>query len=133
MNNIQDPKYNRLVRLKNFLNYEISTSILLILWFLQGVGYFLMVLSALALIPLIIKVLLEQKKVAWLFSLLILVLLAVVINFTEFKNSVVLMIIKILPVVGFYFFCFALKWVIGDWIEEERAKNFRKIKQNSSI
>jgi len=127
----EDPKYRRLVKLKSYLNYEISTSVLLILWFAQGIGYFLMVLAAVVLIPLILKVLMEQKKTAWLVSLLILVILAVVINFTEFKNPVVLMIIKILPVVGFYFYCFALKWSIGDWMEDEKAKSQRrKIRDN---
>ncbi|RJP70683.1 MAG: hypothetical protein C4539_06070 [Ignavibacteriales bacterium] len=126
-----DPKYSRLIRLKNYLSYEISSSVLLILWFMQGIGYFLMVLGALALIPLIIKVLTENKKTAWLVSLLILVVLAVVLNFIQFKNPVVAMIVIILPVIGFYFYCFALKWSIGDWIEDEKAKSQRrKIRDN---
>jgi hypothetical protein len=131
--NIEDLKYHRLVKLKNYLNYEISSSVLLILWFVQGIGYFLMVLAALALIPLILKVLLENRKVAWLVSLIILFILAVVTNFAEFKNPVVSMIIKILPIVGFYFYCFALKWSIGDWIEDFRAKSERKQSKILSI
>jgi surface polysaccharide O-acyltransferase-like enzyme len=131
--NIEDLKYHRLVKLKNYLNYEISSSVLLILWFVQGIGYFLMILGAVALLPLIIKVLQEQKKTAWLVSLFVLVILAIAFNFPEFKNPVISMIIKILPIVGFYFYCFALKWSIGDWIEDFRAKSERKQSKILSI
>lgn len=131
MTEFSDSKYNRLLSLKNYLNYEISTSVLLILWFMQGIGYFLMIFGALALLPLIIKVLAEQKKTAWLVSLFILVVLAVVLNFIQFKNPVVAMIVIILPIIGFYFYCFALKWSIGDWMEDEKAKSQRrKIRDN---
>ncbi len=133
METIEDPKYFRLVRLKSYLNYEISSSVLLILWFMQGIGYFLMILGALALIPLIIKVLTEHKKTAWLVSLFILAVLAVVLNFIQFKNPVVAMIVIILPIIGFYFYCFALKWSIGDWIEEYRARSIRKQNKIPSI
>jgi len=131
MTEFSDSKYNRLLSLKNYLNYEISTSVLLILWFMQGIGYFLMIFGALALLPLIIKVLAEQKKTAWLVSLFILVVLAVVLNFIQFNNPIVAMIVIILPLIGFYFYCFALKWSIGDWIEDEKAKSQRrKIRDN---
>ncbi len=128
MISIENPKYRRLVRLKSYLNYEISSSVLLILWFVQGIGFYLMILAALVLLPLMIKVLFEQKKTGWLIFLSIIVLGSILLKFLWFTNPVVMMIITILPLIVFYFYCFALKWSIGDWIEDERARNSRKIK-----
>lgn len=128
MISIENPKYRRLVRLKSYLNYEISSSVLLILWFVQGIGFYLMILAALVLLPLMIKVLFEQKKTGWLIFLSIIVLGSILLRLLRFTNPVVMMIITILPLIVFYFYCFALKWSIGDWIEDERARNSRKIK-----
>jgi hypothetical protein len=115
---IQTPKYRRLLRLRHLLNYELSTSALFILWFLGTFIILPMAVSAIVFTTYMLRVLFSEKRVGWIifFFILIIIPLAVTIFFLSNYSYQVYLFYIIL--IFFYFYCFVLKFVVPDWIEE---------------
>lgn len=108
--------YN-LDRLQQWLNYELSISVLFIISWFWGIAIFLMIIAALIFTPLLIKVLLEEKKYGWMITFFILVIIPTIGLLVIDINTGYKFIAGLVVLALFYFYCFTLKLVIRDWKE----------------
>ena len=119
-----------LERLKKYLNYEVSSSILYFLSFMAMIFLFLALLAAIIFTPFMLRVLYKEKKKSWIVLFIVIVILPVIIFSilaVFFKFSVSLLLI---PIGLFYFFCFMLRFSVNGWIREsEFRKKYLKEKE----
>ncbi|MGE5353530.1 MAG: hypothetical protein ACM3S2_19985 [Ignavibacteriales bacterium] len=107
-------RYN-IERLQKYLNYELSSSFIVVLYFLTDLAMILMAIAALLFTPLLLKTLFEERKFGWITFFLIVVVIPAVLIFTWDINPQYKVILQAIPLALFYFYCFILKMVIGDW------------------
>jgi hypothetical protein len=102
-------------RLQKYLNYELSSSFIIVLYFLTDLAVILMAIAAILFTPLLLKTLFEERKFGWITFFLIFVVVPVVLLFTLNINPQYKLILQAIPVALFYIYCFILKMAIGDW------------------
>ena len=110
----------RLNKLYQFLNYEIKSSFLiLLLWiplmFLLVIG--LLILAAILFTPFMLFVLYKEERIGWIVTFVLSVIFPLVLLVIFAKQLFFLFMIP------FYFYCFVLRMVVKDWIQEKNAKN----------
>jgi len=106
--------YN-LRKLSQWLNYELSTSTLLLLSWFGSITIILAAVTAILFAPFMLKVLFEERKFGWITAFFIIVVLPTgmifflnnAFNYQYILGGVVLVV--------FYFYCFVLKLAIKDW------------------
>jgi hypothetical protein len=114
---------NNLSRLKKYLNYEISSSVLFFLSFLAPIFMFFAVGAAIIFTPFMMYVLFKEKKTGWLISFIIIVILPIILLLilsVQFEFAAALLTI---PIVLFYFYCFLLRFAANEWVRELNFKN----------
>ena len=114
-----------LVKLKYYLNYELSSTLLFILWYSP---FTLIVVSILAIVfaPFMIYVLYKTGKKGWLIFFTIMIILPPV-SFVIFAGfNFYLMVLLYVELGLFYFYCVILRFVVNDWVEENSWKAVRK-------
>lgn len=104
-------------RLQKWLDYELSTSVLYVISWFWGIAIFLMTIAAFIFTPLLIKVLLEEKKYGWMITFFVLIIIPTIGLFIININSEYKTIAGLVILALFYFYCFTLKMVIKDWKE----------------
>ena len=109
----------RLDKLYQFLNYEIqSTFLILLLWipfmFLVVIG--LLILAAILFTPFMLFVLYKEERIGWIITFVLSVIFPLVLLVIFAKQLFFLFMIP------FYFYCFVLRMVVKDWIQEKNAK-----------
>jgi len=109
----------RLDKLYQFLNYEIqSTFLVLLLWipfmFLFVIGS--LILAAILFTPFMLFVLYKEERIGWIITFVLSVIFPLVLLVIFAKQLFFLFMIP------FYFYCFVLRMVVKDWIQEKNAK-----------
>ena len=127
---IVDPNYN-LGKLQKWLTIEMSGFILLILIYLPiapaiyKIVLVIYLIAALALLPLLLKVLLNEKKYGWIIFFLIFVIGSGLAASTYLSNadwmlhSSVVISSLLVSLMFFYFYCGLLKLAIPQWFHDE--------------
>ncbi|HSD63304.1 MAG TPA: hypothetical protein VLB50_05870 [Ignavibacteriaceae bacterium] len=107
-----------LVNLKKYLNYEISTFLLFALSFFSIIFIFLMAIAAIVFIPYVTYVLYRNDKRGWILTLLLVIILPTVLLIIFMQQAYTLFILLLIELAVFYFYCFTLRLVVNDWIQE---------------
>lgn len=102
-------------RLQQWLDFELSSSVMLVLSYFWSFTILLMALAAIIFTPFMIKVLWEERKHGWIIFFFFVVIVPIVLSFVfgfyaEYKS-----IAFLLSLAMFYFYCFILRLVVKDW------------------
>lgn len=106
--------YN-LSRLKQWLDYELSASTLLLLSWLWDFTIILAAVAALLFTPFMLKILFEEKKFGWIIAFAVIVVVPLIsvffidVFYYKFVFAGVILIL-------FYFYCGVLRFAVKDWI-----------------
>ncbi|MCX6151751.1 MAG: hypothetical protein NTX22_14605 [Ignavibacteriales bacterium] len=128
MINLQSSKYRNLQNLQRWLNYELSSSVLLFLWWFGSLAGFLMVAAAIIFTPFMLFVLYKERKFGWITTFILMISIPLSLNLITVKDPTFTFIKMLLPLASFYFYCFILRFSVNDWVSEERARNSWKNK-----
>ncbi len=107
-----------LQRLSRFLNYTLSTSFLYISSFFWSFVFTVAVIASIIFLPLMMYAFIKLRKKAWIISF---VLTVIVPSAAFIVLGYILGYLKaflFIPLAFFYFYCFILKNVINDRLEE---------------
>ena len=116
--------YN-LSKLHKWLDYELSGSTLLILSYFFTPAIILAVVAAIAFIPLLVKVLILERKYGWLLFLILLIGILPygmvgyfkTITWMTSMSGTMIALFSVLMV--FYFYCAILRLFLPRWYQEE--------------
>ena len=108
---------NNLGKLSKVLNYQLSTTLLFLLWYGGGLTLLAVTIAAVLFSPYMLYVLYLEKKTGWITFFVVLVLLPII-------GIILSPMIELLfvPLALVYFYYFLLKFVVRDWIQEKNAK-----------
>jgi uncharacterized membrane protein len=117
-----DQNYN-LTRLRKFLNYQVSSSLLYFLSFQVFVFIFIASAAALIFTPFMLYVLVTEKKYGWIVFFIIIVVVPIIVLLilswmVEFSRPLLFITLGL-----FYFYCFLLRFQVNDWSREAMARN----------
>lgn len=124
-------KIELLERLKQILDIEVTyppTLTALSLLFFQSsdntmpVATILIIASAKMAIPFIVYVLIKEKKLGWLVSLIVFIIIPSVVFYFIIKESVFSKYFLLIPFLIFYFYCLLLKYSVREWLLEAQAR-----------
>jgi hypothetical protein len=122
---IRISKNYHLSKLQKWLDYELSGTILLFLTYAFGLTIILALTAAIVFLPVLLKVLIKERKYGWLISFIFLVLGSGVMAYkflgqaTWMFNSTALTTAVFVSLVFFYFYCAILRLVIYRWYYDE--------------
>ena len=108
---------DNLSKLSKVLNYQLSTTVLLILMYAGGFTLLGITVAAIIFSPYMLYVLYLEKKNGWIIFFVVLVLLPII---TIILSSI--LVLLFIPLGLVYFYYFLLKFVVRDWIQEKNAK-----------
>ena len=113
-------------RLYRTLTYEGSTIVLIAGYRYIGYGILLMILTVTALLytPYLIKSLINLKKLNWIISFSIMIIVPVILMLFYFQNHLMKMIFFSIALLMFYLFCWILKFSVHSWIEKIEYTEF---------
>jgi len=116
--------YN-IAKLQKWLDYELSSSVLLVLWYFLGFGIlgtiFLAALfiAAILFIPLLLKVLWQERRIGWFIFFLIMVVGIPAAAYQMLEGISAGFIAPLIAIGSFYFYCATLKLTIPTWFHDE--------------
>ncbi|VAX18401.1 hypothetical protein MNBD_IGNAVI01-180 [hydrothermal vent metagenome] len=108
---------NNLSKLSKVLNYQLSTTLLFLLWYGGGLTLLAVTIAAILFSPYMLYVLYLEKKNGWITFFTILVLLPIIAIILSPMIELLF-----IPLALVYFYYFLLKFVVRDWIQEKNAK-----------
>lgn len=108
-----------LISLKKYLNYEISTFLLFAFSFFSIIFVFLMVAAAITFIPYVMYVLYRNDKRGWILTLVLLIILPTILLIIFMQQTYTLFILLLIELAVFYFYCFTLRLVVNEWVQEK--------------
>ena len=111
-----------LKKLSKFLNYQLSTSLLYIASFFGEIFIAVAIIATIIFTSLMLYVFFKLKKKAWILTFLIFVIIPTIASIIIGYMLGLLMGFIFIPLAFFYFYCFMLKNVINDRLEELFAK-----------
>ena len=111
-----------LQRLHRWLSYELSTPLLLLAWFVLPGNLLLLALkmAAVAATPLILRTLYRAQRKGWIVAFLVVVGVPALGLLIPVENVVLEYVLRSLPLVMFYLYCWALRHSVGEWLEALR-------------
>jgi hypothetical protein len=117
----------RLRRLHYWLSYNRYTIVV------YGGGFFLpfgLVLGALIVLavffaPYLLFVLYKSGKWGWLLAFAIMVGIPLALLFVPTESTVLKTILLFLPLLSFYFYCYILRFSVGEWLSEASPRDQR--------
>lgn len=117
-----DQNYN-LTRLRKYLNYQVSSSLLYFLSFQVFIFIFIASAAALIFTPFMLYVLITEKKYGWIvfFIIIFIVPTAMLLMLSwmvEFSKPLLFISLGL-----FYFYCFLLRFQVNDWSKEAMARD----------
>lgn len=116
MQPISVKKYN-LSRLQYWLDYEFYGLFLYFISFFYGISLFLAVGGALALTPLMLRVLIEQRRFGWLAAFMLFILLPPLVIYIALENRTWFIVALFISLGLYYVFCVLLKTMIPRWLD----------------
>jgi hypothetical protein len=115
---IQPIRNYNLLRLQQYLDYELSgTALLFFSWF-WGILLFLAGIAALVFIPFMLKVLYEERKYGWIVYFFVIVILPAAVIYMSDVGFTAKILLGYLPLALFFFYCFTLKLAVRGWVTE---------------
>ena len=124
-----NPYYN-IGKLQRWLEYELAGPVLLYVTYAGGITIFLALLAALLIVPLLLKVLIQERKYVWLGTLIVFVFGSFWGTYLFFEpalwmtnNSKIVNCILI-SLMFFYFYCAMLRLSIGSWTKDELEESY---------
>ncbi len=102
-------------RLQQWLDYELSTIILMLLSWFVHFAILLMILAAVIFTPFMLKVMFEERRFGWIIFFFIMVILPAVGTLFLSSDFSYKPVIELIPLALFYFYCFILRLAIKDW------------------
>ena len=106
--------YN-VMRLQQWLDYELSTGVLILLTWVWGSLLLLLIIAAILFTPFMLKVLFEERRYGWIIYFLIIVVIPLILSFLFVTGSTYKSVFQFIPLGTFYFYCFTLRLAIKDW------------------
>lgn len=106
--------YN-VMRLQQWLDYELSTGGLILLMWAWGSILLLLIVAAILFTPFMLKVLIEVRRYSWITYFLIIVVIPLVISFLFDSGSTSRASFQYFSLGTFYFYCFTLRLAIKEW------------------
>jgi len=102
-------------RLQQWLDYELSTSLLMFLSWFWNIALLLAIIASIIFTPFMLKVMFEERRFGWIVFFFLMVILPFVgILFFNIDSSYKFAI-ELIPLALFYFYCFILRLAIKDW------------------
>ena len=114
---ISEEQYH-LRKLSVYLNYELSTVVLYLLTYLWQITLVLAIIAATLFVPYMLYIFFRLKKVAWLISFGIVVVIPFIICIIIGLNVGYLAAFLLIPLGFFYFYCFLIKLAVRDQLSE---------------
>lgn len=108
--------YN-LNKLQNWLDYTLSSSVLLFLSYFYIVTVYVALIGAIILLPLLLRVLFEQRRFGWLWSFIGLVVAPAGVIYGVGGGWYWASISVFVFMFFFYIYCAALRFVLPSWSE----------------
>ena len=118
-----------LTRLKYYLNYQLSASTMYFLSYAYGFTLFISALAAIIFTPLLIFTLYKTQKYFWLTTFLVFIIIPPPIVYLVGKHKAYFIELSLVELGFFYFYCFILRLVVIDWVEDIKWKAVRKIQE----
>jgi len=119
-----NPYYN-IGKLQRWLEFELAGPVLLYITYAGGITIFLALLAALLVMPLLLKVLIVERKYGWLGTLIVFVFGSFWGTYLFFEpaawmtNVSKLSSALLISLGFFYFYCAMLRLSIGSWTKED--------------
>ena len=119
-----NPYYN-IGKLQRWLEFELAGPVLLYITYAGGITIFLALLAALLVMPLLLKVLIVERKYGWLGTLIVFVFGSFWGTYLFFEpaawmtNVSKLSSALLVSLMFFYFYCAMLRLSIGSWTKED--------------
>lgn len=111
-----EPRNNyNVMRLQQWLDYELSTGMLFFLTYVWGSILLLLIIAAILFTPFMLKVLFEERRCNWITYFLIIVVIPLIVSFLFNSGSTYRVVLQYIPLGTFYFYCFTLRIAIKDW------------------
>jgi len=116
--------YN-IAKLQKWLDYELSSSVLLIFWYFLGFGILgtiilaALFIAAILFIPLLLKVLWQERRIGWFVFFLIMVVGIPAAAYQMLEDTSAGFIAPLIAIGTFYFYCTTLKLTIPTWFHDE--------------
>lgn len=112
---IEVSKDYNLRRLQQWLDYELSTIMLMLLSWFWNLALLLMIIAAFLFTPFMLKILFQERRFGWIiFFFLMVILPATGTLFLNIDPSYKFAF-ELIPLALFYFYCFVLRLAIKDW------------------
>lgn len=115
-----------LKKLKYFLNYELSSSSLYFLSFVYFSTFVFAIIAAVIFTPFLVYVLYKNRKYFWLILFFVFIIFPPLIIYLINLKEMVLSVALYIELGLFYFYCVVLRFVVADWVEDIKAREFRK-------
>lgn len=106
--------YN-VMRLQQWLDYELSTGLLILLTWVWGPILLLLIIAAILFTPFMLKVLFEERRFGWIIYFTLIVLVPLIFSFLFNTGSTYRAVFQFIPLGTFYFYCFTLRLAIKSW------------------
>jgi fatty acid desaturase len=123
---------NLLLKLKVYLNYQLSSSLLYLLSFVYGITIFVTAAAAVIFTPFLIYTLYKNKKFFWLLIFVTAIIIPPPALFISGIGTAYFILLLFIQLGLFYFYCFILRFVVNDWIEEIQWKALRTARKKES-
>ncbi len=124
---IYPSEQDRLLKLKKWLDYEISASTLYLFSWFWGILLLLAALAAIIFIPFMLKVLFQEKKYGWIISFFIFVILPALLIHLAHIGIMYKVILNYVPLGLFFFYCLTLKFAVRGWVLDNKFKRGEKV------
>jgi hypothetical protein len=121
-----------LSRLDKYLNYELSSSILLLLVYASGITIILAIIAVTIFTPYMVYIFIKEKKIAWIISFLVVVIIPFIICIILGIKTGYVTVFILIPLGIFYFYCFVLKLTVNEQLKEVIAEENLQIKRDLS-
>jgi len=119
-----NPYYN-IGKLQRWLEFELAGPVLLYITYAGGITIFLALLAALLVMPLLLKVLILERKYGWLGTLIVFVFGSFWGTYLFFEPAAWMTNVSklsgalLISLMFFYFYCAMLRLSIGSWTKED--------------
>lgn len=122
MNTIAETKDQSLLKLKQYLNYQLSGTVLYFLSFFTVIFLFLASASAIIFSIFMLKVLYRERKTGWIIFFFILVIIPIFLISLISLWIPAFKPLMLFSIGLFYLYFFFLRFEVNDWVREQNAK-----------
>ncbi len=115
-----DLSSENLRRLAQFLNYELSASVLFFLSFFNAIALIIAGIAAVVFAPYMIYVLFKENKRSWIIIFTVLIIFPLLFSLILFREYFTIFLLISMAI--FYFYCFMLRIAVSDWVKDSQWK-----------